>query len=275
MEQLEESIILRQIGDYTFNPDKPIGFGSYGNVYIATHIPTGKKFAVKAIPSCRIPPEQSEQLLREINIQKKIENEHVLRFIDVKRTKTNFYIFTDLCEKDLAKRLKEEPALTEEEVLQIARQIAEAFISMGNLMHRDIKPANVLLTKGGKVKVADFGLAKMIDQAQKEVTLQHTILGTPLYMSPQILEGESYSAKCDIFSTGCLLYELLFKKNPWTGPGWMGLARNIRAKPEVEFPKETSVKDSTKDLLRKMLKYQESERIFWEDVLKHPALQFH
>ena len=136
-------------------------------------------------------------------------------------------------------------------------------------MHRDIKPANILFSKG-KIMLADFGFAKAIDETEKTLKERHSILGTPLYMSPQILNEGAYTVKCDVWSTGCLFYELLFGKLPWIGTSVPNLLWKIRTEP-LTFPKK--IDDNTKDLLAKMLKYDEESRISWKEVLEHPALR--
>jgi len=212
---------------------------------------------------------------REIDIQRSVKSEHVVRVIDSARSANNFYIFTDLCEGgDLEKKLKKGHIFTEEEACEIIRQITDAFIAMGNIMHRDIKPANILLTKGGKIKVADFGFAKVVDGIDKHIRVRHTLLGTPLYMPPQILNDMSYTPKCDIWSTGILFYELLFGRTPWTGISIKNLSENILTKP-LYFPKDIKhIQPETRDLLERMLEYDETHRISWEEIWVHPATNF-
>jgi len=267
---MESQPQLKQIQEYVYDPAKPLGKGAFGAVYKAVNTKTKQEFAVKVIPSLKVMQggKFDELLFREINIQKDILSEHVVRLVDVKRSVNNLYIFTDLCEEgDLEKKLKKGHKFSEDEACDIIRQITDAFIAMGNVMHRDIKPANILLTKG-KIKVADFGFAKVVDEVDKEIRMRHTLLGTPLYMPPQILNDLSYTPKCDIWSTGCMFYELLFGQTPWTGTSIRNLAQNIRTKP-LAFPKE--IKPDTKDLLKRMLEYDEAKRISWEEVWSHPA----
>lgn len=135
-------------------------------------------------------------------------------------------------------------------------------------MHRDIKSANILFHQG-KVKVADFGFAKFIEETHKDSRQTNTILGTPMYMSPQLLGSEPYSTKCDIWSTGVLFYELLFGAFPWTGHSVPSLYKNIKNK-SLKCPK--TIDKQTKDLLKRMLKVKEEERLSWKEIVKHPAL---
>lgn len=94
------------------------------------------------------------------------------------------------------------------------RQIARGFkvLHREGILHRDLKPANILV-KNGELKLADFGLAKLTEDAGQQ--MEHTILGTHLYKSPQLIRHLAYSAKCDVWSLGIIFYELLFGVYPW------------------------------------------------------------
>ena len=92
------------------------------------------------------------------------------------------------------------------------------------VVHRDLEPANVLV-KQGVLKLADFGFAKFVDSS--EGGLLRSCVGTPLYMSPQILKRETYTTKCDIWSIGVLFFEMLHGKLPWSGINEQNLLQNI------------------------------------------------
>jgi eukaryotic-like serine/threonine-protein kinase len=85
------------------------------------------------------------------------------------------------------------------------------------IVHRDIKPANVMLTSTGAVKVADFGIARPVSDTSGTVTLAGTVVGTPQYLSPEQARGEAVDARSDIYSVGCMLYELMVGEPPFTG----------------------------------------------------------
>ena len=83
------------------------------------------------------------------------------------------------------------------------------------IIHRDLKPANILVNSKGEFKLADFGFAKYVDHFDSK--LLHSIVGTPLYMAPQILKKTKYTTKCDIWSIGFIYYELVSSRLPWNG----------------------------------------------------------
>ena len=274
----------KEVDNYHYDPTNPIGRGSYGTVYLAfVDSDKTKKAALKLIPLSMLSEEENalNLVLREIDVLSQLKGEHVVTLLDVKRTVNNLYIFMDYCDGgDLEKMLKEKHPFTEEESCLIIKQIASVFTSLdavhavnargqkNTVMHRDIKPSNIMFCQG-KVKLADFGFAKVIDDADKEIRMEHTPLGTPCYTSPQILNDEEYSIKCDVWSTGILFYELIFGVQPWTGYSPYEVYKSIISKP-LAFPK--AIKPETEELLKSMLKIDEAERISWEDVYSHPAL---
>ena len=275
---------FEKIDYFYYDPNQVLGRGAFGTVYKAYDERNGAPAAVKVIPSTKLleNEDQYNLFMREINILREIKGEHVICLWDVKRTVNELCIFTDYCDGgDLEKKLKSKYPFTEIEACSILKQIADAFVTLENLhivnakglkvviMHRHICAANILFHQG-RIKVADFGFAKLIDEVEKNIKKAHTLLGTPIYMAPQMLNDENYSVKCDIWSTGVLFYEVLFGKLPWTGHSVPNLYNNMRTKP-LTFPK--TINDDTKDLLTKMLKIKEEERLSWKQVYEHPALK--
>ena len=100
------------------------------------------------------------------------------------------------------------------------------------IIHRDIKPANVMLTNNGQVKVMDFGIARAVSDTAASMTQTASVIGTPQYLSPEQIRGEKVDRRSDIYSTGCLLYELLTGKPPFEGDSPVSLAyQHVRATP--------------------------------------------
>ena len=104
--------------------------------------------------------------------------------------------------------------IQEGEIVRILKQICKGYkvLYQNKIIHRDIKPENILLSKG-VYKIADFGFGRFVNDPE-EISMK-TMLGSPIYASPQILKKEPYSAKCDIWSLGILLYQLLYFKYPF------------------------------------------------------------
>lgn len=276
--------------EYEILMDYQLGSGKFGKVYLVNHLPYNKMIAVKMISAQKLIQNETlyDLFMREVDVMKQIKGEYIVQLIEVLKTKNNLYIFMDYCEDgtleaEMEARINAEKIFTEEEVCRIIKQIATSFVTIENsdivndkkekvtIIHRDIKPANILLHKGS-IKVADFGFAKMVETIKKDEKSDHTFLGTPVYMAPQILNQKSYSAKCDVWSTGIMAFELLFRAIPWDGKCIPTLYKNIKTKP-LKFPNTNSISCELKDLLTKMLTFKDEDRISWNDVLNHPALE--
>lgn len=109
------------------------------------------------------------------------------------------------------------------------------YLQANGIIHRDLKPANILM-KNGVCKISDFGFAKSLDE---ENAVMRSIVGTPLYMSPQILKRTKYTAKSDIWSIGLIYYEMLHGKTPWPANNELQLINAIYSR-KPTFSKEIS-----------------------------------
>lgn len=121
------------------------------------------------------------------------------------KTPNNFYFVYEYCNgKTLESKLKEENKIPEFEAIRIFRQLLEAFkvLNKYNIMHRDLKPDNIFF-HDGNIKLGDFGFCKTL-MTQDDMT--STMLGSPIYMAPEVLRGEIYTVKADIWSLGVVLY---------------------------------------------------------------------
>ena len=185
----------------------------------------------------------------------KLKHDYIVQMYHATRTANNLYMFLEFCgDGDLKSLIKTRGGrLTEQEAVVYFRQIVDGFsyLYKNGIIHRDIKPANILL-QDGKAKISDFGFAKCIDQTGMDEIVKQTLLGTPLYMAPQILIEQSFSCKCDVWSLGMMFYEMIYGKTPWTGKSPYALYQNIIKQPLV-FPETPVTSDLVKDMLRKML----------------------
>jgi serine/threonine protein kinase len=158
---------------------------------------------------------------------------------------------------------------TEDEAVEILTQLIDGFKEMHRqgILHRDLKPANILIHQG-KMKIADLGFSKQLGPYSSNFT--GTILGTPMYMAPQILISQNYTNKCDIWSLGVIAYQFLHDDFPWKGAGMKALANEIFSKPlDLQVP----CSPLYLDFVRGCLRVQESDRFSWEDVFNHRLFQ--
>ena len=115
--------------------------------------------------------------------------------------------------------LRREGPLPPERAMSLAADICGAldFSHRNGIVHRDVKPGNVMITPQGSVKVMDFGIARAMADAQATMTQTSSVIGTAQYISPEQAEGQTVDHRSDVYSTGCLLFELLTGRTPFTG----------------------------------------------------------
>lgn len=133
--------------------------------------------------------------------------------------------------------LKKQGRLSEKKALTVFRQLLEAFkvLNRFNIMHRDIKPENIFFNNG-KVKLGDFGFCKGLKPGQH---MAKTMLGSPIYMAPEVLKGQNYTTKADIWSLGVVLYEMLFGVCPYQSKSIAMLISTINTN-DIQLPLETN-----------------------------------
>ena len=158
-----------------------------------------------------------------------LNHENIVRIIDTGKTNNNYYIVMEYIDGPTLKDvLEKNGALGDELTLLIARAICLGLdhAHQRGIIHRDIKPANIMITNKGQVKITDFGLAKL-SQTHLEQTVADTLLGTPLYMSPEQAVGECVDGRSDIFSLGSICYEMATGRQPFSGTNYAAVIQNI------------------------------------------------
>ena len=281
----------KKVGKYTYRLDKkPLGGGSYGTVYQGYEHDNPKNLVAIKLIDREDYQENKKLILREVKVMEDIKGKYILQFIGaVESASGNLYIITEYCDGGNLSNLieKEGGKLSIEKALKIVYEVALAFQeikslglkdSEGNkrtIMHRDIKPANILI-QDGRAVLGDYGFAKFIMEANEESQAKHTRLGTPNYSAIQVLKGDKYSSKCDIWSLGVVLYETIFGKLPWTVSTYgkngalYELVKQIETQPIV-FDETTP--EDVKNLINGMLEKKEAERLDWDGVLTHSAFK--
>jgi len=202
-----------------------IGEGGMGVVFQAEHLRLKQRMAIKVLQPTRSGQRDAARFMREARAASQLGSHHVARVLDVDELETGLpYMvmeYLDGCdlEHELGNRGRLLVSEAVDYVIQACAAVAEAH-SKG-IVHRDLKPSNLFLCDEGDeriVKVLDFGISKMADEAS--VTVTATSLGTPLYMSPeQIRDAKEVDHRTDIWSLGVILFELLAGKPPFEGRG--------------------------------------------------------
>ncbi len=195
-----------------------LGEGGMGRVYLAEHVKMNRQCAVKVMnPSLLNDAESSTRFAREASNAARILHPNVAAVFDYGESEKIVYLVMEYVDgESLSTILARDGALDPRRAIEIARQIADGLAAAHELgiVHRDLKPDNVIVarTRGGKEvpKVVDFGIAKAItDSREDALTRSGLVIGTPEYMSPEQLLGDPVDPRADIYSLGCILYQML------------------------------------------------------------------
>ena len=202
--------------------ERPLGHGAMGEVYLARDPQIDRPLAVKTLRLVGIREEEvgerKERLLREARTAGRLIHPHIVTLFDAgEQDGVLFLAFEYVAGSDLARRLQSGP-LPVGEALRIAREACEGLgcAHRAGIVHRDVKPSNLMLDADGRVKIADFGIAKMQGQGT-ELTISGAVMGSPHYLSPEQVRGEELDGRSDLFSLGIVVYEMLSGRRPFAG----------------------------------------------------------
>ncbi|EED91594.1 hypothetical protein THAPSDRAFT_269100, partial [Thalassiosira pseudonana CCMP1335] len=233
-----------------------LGSGSFATVYKGIRL--SDVAAIKAISrsSKKLTKKVLENLDMEIAILQTYRHPNIVCMHEVQKTERHFYLVLEYCGGgDLQHliRSRQKGRLSERLCRRLIRDLASGlgFLWGKELVHRDIKPQNLLLTgtlPAFSLKIADFGFARHLSG----VDLAETMCGSPLYMAPEILLGQKYDAKADLWSVGTVLFEMIAGKTPFHGENHMDLLNNIKQK-AVRLPPDVRVSKECVNLLRILL----------------------
>ena len=222
-----------------------IGRGGMATVFRAHDLKHDRPVALKVLKPELAAALGTERFLREITLTARLDHPHILPLLDSGEAGGLLYYVMPYVEgESLRDRLNREKQLPLSDALQIAREVADALNHAHRLgiVHRDIKPENILLG-GGHARVADFGIARAVSAAGDEsLTGTGLALGTPIYMSPEQASGErAVDARTDVYSLGCVLYEMLAGQPPYTGatPEAIRARKSLEAVPSLRIVRET------------------------------------
>lgn len=233
--QASADLTGREIGDYRIL--RRLGAGGMAEVYLAEQRSLGRQVAFKVLQAA---------LARDANYVARFQYEaraaaalvhaNIVQIFEVGHAGGVHFIAQEYVRgKNLGEVLKRDAALNPRLVLDILRQVSAALCKAAEvgIVHRDLKPENILLGNSGEVKVADFGLARMESTDAKTLTQVGVAMGTPLYMSPEQIEGRGVDARSDIYSLGITSYHLLAGAPPYEGETALAIAlQHINSTPK-------------------------------------------
>jgi serine/threonine protein kinase len=196
---------------------RELGKGAMGVVYLAYDPVLERQVAIKTIGAMDSDQDLKERFIREARSAGKLRHNNIITIYDFGEQEGQLFIAMEYLEgKDLDGIIASKPKMDLREKLEIIRQICLGldYAHKNNIFHRDIKPANIKILQDNTIKIMDFGLATMQTSG---LTKTGTIMGTPHYMSPEMVQGKRADARSDQFAVGVIMYELLTYSKPFQG----------------------------------------------------------
>jgi dienelactone hydrolase len=226
--------------------ERELGRGGMATVYLARDLKHDRLVALKVLRPELAATLGPERFQREIRFAARLQHPHILSVYDSGDAGGRLWFTMPFVEgESLRDRLRREPQLPLDDALRVAREAAEAlgYAHEHGVIHRDVKPENIMLTRDGNTLVADFGIARAVGgEGTEQLTATGMSVGTPAYMSPEQAAGASHlDGRTDIYSLGCVLYEMLAGAAPFTGttPQSVIAKRFVEAAPRVSTLRNT------------------------------------
>jgi hypothetical protein len=249
----------------------PLGAGGMGEVYRARDPRLGRDVAIKTVRGF-ISDEQSRRLELEARATAALNHPNIVAVYDVGFASGLAYIVTELLEGENLRALLRRERLEVARAINIASQIAEALAAAHakGIVHRDLKPENVFVLPGGRIKVLDFGLAKLIAadhavgaslETMSALTVAGEVVGTAAYLAPEQARGGAVGHRADIFSFGCVLYEMLAGHSPFRADTFADTLIAILKEPTPPLPGDMPAAAALDRIVRRCLE-------------KHPDARF-
>ena len=261
-----------------------IGEGSYGTVYKAEDTKNKNNLvAIKQLSKSKICENAYlfEALKKELDIMKLISDENSVKLMDFFETEEKYNLVMELCDSDLDVQLKKinqknHKSFSELELFEIMTQFNKIFhkLQENHVIHRDLKLKNIMIKYDKKIpligfiiKLSDFGFSKVLN----EENITNTNLGTPSTKAPEIMFGNEYNAKADLWSVGVIIYQLLYNQLPFPANNVTQLKQIIMKSNEVKLPEKNNnpISKVCFDLIKRLLQKNPKDRIEFNEYFDH------
>ncbi|MCJ1394028.1 Suppressor of Sensor Kinase (SLN1) [Xylographa bjoerkii] len=267
-----------------------VGGGTFGSVYAALNLDTGRSMAVKEIrlQDPQVIPTIVEQIGNEMRVLQALDHPNIVAYYGIEVHRDKVYLFMEYCSGGSLANLLEHGRIEDETVIQVyALQMLEGLANLhaSGIVHRDIKPENILLDHNGVIKYVDFGAAKVIarqgktligDQANggpagRAPRKQTSMTGTPMYMSPEAIRGqkEGRQGAIDIWSLGCVVLEMATGRRPWASlDNEWAILYNIAQGNPLQLPSSDQLSTKGVDFLKKCFERDPKKRASAAELLQ-------
>nr|XP_022325749.1 serine/threonine-protein kinase Nek1-like isoform X1 [Crassostrea virginica] len=252
---------------------RQIGEGAFGKAILVKKKNDGKQYVIKEINIRKMSPKERQDSKKEVAVLAQLSHPNIVTYRESFEEIGNLFIVMDFCEKgDLYSKINSQRGILfpEEQVMDWFVQICLAIkhIHDRKILHRDIKSQNIFLSADGSVRLGDFGIAKVLGST---VELARTCIGTPYYLSPEIVENRPYNNKSDIWSLGCVLYEMATLKHAFEAGNMKNLVlKIIRGSYPPISPKYSY---DLRGLIAQLFKRTPKDRPSINSILRKPFIQ--
>jgi len=254
---------MATLKDFDYDDIRIIGRGQYGKAHLVTHGVDQESYIAKTIELTCLSKKERETALQEVELLRRLDHPNIVEYKDNFFMGDTLVIIMQFCEGgDLANYIKEnardKQRFQEEQIMHYFVQVLQAlqYIHTERILHRDLKTSNLFLTSKKRiVKLGDFGISRVLEGS---IEAAITVVGTPYYMSPEVCENKPYTFKSDVWSLGCVLYELCMLKHAFSADNLLGLVYKIVSDKYEPIPKRYPPALNT--LIKKMLTKQADTR---------------
>jgi len=255
---------------------KELGRGAFSVVRLGVNKKTREKVAIKIIDKANVGKDYEKNLKMEMEILRKVHHPNIISLHEMVEADNKLYFVMELVTGgELFDRIVEKGSYSEDDAKILVRKIVSAidYLHTLNIAHRDLKPENLLvksIADDTEVKIADFGLSKIIDEEK----MMQTACGTPGYVAPEVLNAEGYDKEVDMWSIGVITYILLCGFPPFYSESVPEVFEQIM-KAEFDYPEEywADISDEAKDFINNLLVVDVQKRLTAKQALEHKWLR--
>ncbi|XP_056679257.1 serine/threonine-protein kinase 3 isoform X3 [Monodelphis domestica] len=269
LKKLSEDSLTKQ-PEEVFDVLEKLGEGSYGSVFKAIHKESGQVVAIKQVPV----ESDLQEIIKEISIMQQCDSPYVVKYYGSYFKNTDLWIVMEYCGAGSVSdiiRLRNK-TLTEEEIATILKSTLKGleYLHFMRKIHRDIKAGNILLNTEGHAKLADFGVAGQLTDTMAK---RNTVIGTPFWMAPEVIQEIGYNCVADIWSLGITSIEMAEGKPPYADIHPMRAIFMIPTNPPPTFRKPEFWTDEFNDFVKKCLVKNPEQRATATQLLQHPFIK--